>query len=127
MSTKWQLQPKRKKTGAWKGKKKKHKKYERARATLHTSLEDKRRIKMKRTKGGGLKKILIASKQANIMVDGKCEKAEIKTVVENKADKDFVRRNIITKGAVIETELGKAVVTSRPGQDGTINARLLKK
>ena len=90
-------------------------------------IEEKRRVKTKKTKGGGSKRILIASSQANVIVDGKTQKTTIKTVVENKADKDFVRRNIITKGAIIETELGKAVVTSRPGQHGTVNAKLLKK
>ncbi|MEA1999387.1 MAG: 30S ribosomal protein S8e, partial [Euryarchaeota archaeon] len=37
----------------------------------------------------------------------------------------FARRNITTKGAVIETELGDAVVTNRPGQDGIVNAKLI--
>jgi small subunit ribosomal protein S8e len=49
----------------------------------------------------------------------------IKTIVGNPANKHFVRRNIMTKGAIIDTELGKARVTSRPGQDGTINAVLI--
>ena len=35
-------------------------------------------------------------------------------------------RGIITKGALIETELGKAIVTSRPGQDGVVNALLVE-
>jgi len=38
-----------------------------------------------------------------------------------------VRRNIITKGAVIKTEKGPARVTSRPGQHGIINAILLER
>jgi small subunit ribosomal protein S8e len=45
--------------------------------------------------------------------------------VENQANIHYVRRNIINKGAIIETNLGKARVTSRPGQTGTINAVLL--
>ncbi|MAH43266.1 30S ribosomal protein S8e [archaeon] len=126
MSTKWQLQSKKQKTGALKGKKKKHKKYERARDTLHTSVEDTRRVKIKRMRGGSLKKILIATKQANVIVNGKAEKAEITSVVENSANKDYIRRNVITKGAIIETDKGKAVVTSRPGQHGTVNAKLIK-
>ncbi len=126
MATKWQLQPHKKKTGALKGKKKKHKKYERARATLYTSIEDNRRLKIKKTRGGNEKRILVATKKANIIIDGKAEKAEIKSVIENTADKDFKRRNIITKGAIIETDKGKAIVTSRPGQHGTVNAKLVK-
>ena len=38
----------------------------------------------------------------------------------------FARRNITTKGAVIETEIGDAIVTSRPDQDGIVNARLMR-
>ena len=57
---------------------------------------------------------------------GKSSKVKIKSVVENPADMHFVRRNIITKGAIIETEKGKAKVTSRPSQDGIVNAVLIE-
>ena len=53
------------------------------------------------------------------------KKVEILDVLDNTANRDFVRRKIITKGAVIETELGQARVTSRPGQHGVINAVLV--
>jgi len=57
----------------------------------------------------------------------KTKKTEIKSVLENKANIHYVRRNIINKGAIIETELGKARVTSRPGQTGIVNAVLISK
>jgi small subunit ribosomal protein S8e len=38
---------------------------------------------------------------------------------------DYDRRGVITKGAEIETSLGIARVTSRPGNDGVINAILI--
>ena len=53
------------------------------------------------------------------------KKATIKMVVENKANKDFVRMNILTKGAIIETDLGKARIINRPGQEPQINAVLV--
>jgi small subunit ribosomal protein S8e len=56
---------------------------------------------------------------------GKTEKIEIARVVKNLANIDYNRRGVITKGAVIETPLGLARVTSRPGQDGVINAVLI--
>ncbi|HJJ40868.1 MAG TPA: 30S ribosomal protein S8e, partial [Methanocorpusculum sp.] len=34
--------------------------------------------------------------------------------------------NLMTKGAVISTDLGKARIVSRPGQDGVINAVLIE-
>jgi small subunit ribosomal protein S8e len=46
-------------------------------------------------------------------------------VKSNPANPFFARRNITTKGAVVETEIGDAVVTSRPGQDGLVNAKLI--
>lgn len=56
---------------------------------------------------------------------GNAKKVKIETVKENKANLHYMRRNIITKGAIIKTELGDAKVTNRPGQDGLINAVLL--
>jgi len=32
----------------------------------------------------------------------------------------------MTKGSVIDTEFGKAVITSRPGQDGVVNAVIVQ-
>ncbi len=52
-------------------------------------------------------------------------KTDIITVVENPANIHYVRRNILTKGAIVNTKLGKAKITSRPGQSGVINAVLL--
>ena len=52
--------------------------------------------------------------------------ADVKTVVDSPANRNFVRRSIMTKGAVIETSLGKARITSRPGQEGFLNAVLVK-
>ena len=65
--------------------------------------------------------------KANVLdpKSNKIKSVKIKTILENPANKNFVRRNIMTKGTIIDTELGKAKITSRPGQDGTINAVLV--
>ena len=57
--------------------------------------------------------------------NGKTTKTEMVNVVENPANPNLVRRNVITKGAVVETKLGKARVTSRPGQEGVVNGILV--
>lgn len=91
-----------------------------------TKLE-KSKTKKKRTMGGNDKKKLLSADAANLVgKDGKVVKVKIKNVVDNPADKHLARRNIMTKGAIIETEKGKARVTSRPGQDGVINAVLIE-
>ncbi len=80
-----------------------------------------------RTFGGNLKFRVLQTEVANLY-DPKSKKTlrvNIKTVLENPANPNYVRRNIITKGAIIETDKGKARVTSRPGQHGTINAVLI--
>jgi len=52
--------------------------------------------------------------------DGKMKTVKIQRVVESH-NPEYVRMNIITKGAVLETELGKVRVTNRVGQDGVVN------
>ncbi|MGC8816787.1 MAG: 30S ribosomal protein S8e [Candidatus Hadarchaeum sp.] len=87
----------------------------------------KKEIK-KRVFGGGEKKKLLYADVANVVdpKTGRAQKAKIITVVQNPADMHFVRRNILTRGAIIETELGKAKITSRPGQTGTVEAVLIE-
>lgn len=80
-----------------------------------------------RTRGGDDKFTLLSINIANVY-DKKTKKyvkAEIKTIVENTANRHFIRRNIITKGAIIETDKGKARVTNRPGQEKYVNAVLI--
>ena len=124
--TSWQLRSGRRKTGAVLNRNGKKTKYQRGRDFVPSQIgAEKRRVL--RTKGGGTKVMSLASSIANISIKGKVQKAKIITVKENSADSQFVRRNIITKGAIIETDLGKARVTSRPGQEGVVNAVLIEK
>jgi len=90
---------------------------------------DERRFKLVRTRGGNYKYRLMKTTIANVLDKNtnKYEKLKILSVVENPADRHFVRRNIITKGTIIKTDKGDAKVTSRPGQDGTVNAVLISK
>lgn len=67
----------------------------------------------------------ITTDRATVATDEGTVAATIEDVVENPADPNYARRNIITRGAVIETNEGNARVTSRPGQDGQVNAVLL--
>ena len=80
-----------------------------------------------KVRGGNSKQRLLLTNVANVYdpKSKKYSKVKIKSAVENKANRHFVRRNILTRGAVIETEKGKAKVTSRPGQEGMVNAVLV--
>lgn len=82
-----------------------------------------------RVRGGNEKVRLLTAETVNVFDPSakKCSKLKIQTIVDNPANRHFIRRNIITKGAVLKTEKGDARVTSRPAQDGVINAILIKK
>ena len=107
--------------GKYKQQGRKKKLYETGKQPALTGL-DKKRFKYVRAMGNNRKVRLLAADTAKAK---KYEQVKIKKVVENPADRHFVRRNIMTKGTVIETEKGKAKITSRPGQDGTVNAVLI--
>ena len=53
-------------------------------------------------------------------------KSKILRVTKNPANRDYERRGVVSKGAIIESESGTARVLSRPGQDGVVNAILIK-
>ncbi|MFZ2071065.1 MAG: 30S ribosomal protein S8e [Halobacteriota archaeon] len=100
--------------------------YEAGRPATDTVIGTTRRKKV-RTMGGNMKLRLLRCEFANVAdtKSGRTKKARIITVKSNTANTFFVRRNITTKGAVIGTDIGDAVVTSRPGRDGIVNAKLI--
>ena len=88
---------------------------------------DEKRLRKIRTRGGNEKLRLAATNKINLtdVKTGKTQITDILGVIENTANPNYVRRNIITKGAVVETPEGNAKVTSRPGQDGVVNGILI--
>ena len=84
---------------------------------------------IRRVRGDNSKTALKTAEFANVSneEENKTTKSKILRVIKNTANKDYERRGVITKGAVIETELGLARVISRPGQVGVVNAVQLKK
>lgn len=121
-----QSRPSKKQTGSRYKDYRKKKKYEMGRLPALTKLS-KRKLAIIRTLGGNSKQRLLRTQLANVLdkKTKKYTKSKIVTILENPANRHFVRRNIITKGTIIQTEAGKAKVTSRPGQDGTVNAVLI--
>ncbi len=101
-------------------------KYETGREQSDTTIADVKTKKVE-TQGGNYKMRLLRGNIASVSdpKTGTTKKVKIETVKENKANLHYTRRNIITRGAVIKTELGEAKVVNRPGQDGAINAVLL--
>ena len=85
------------------------------------------RIKKVQVRGGREKVRMLRGNMVAVAdpVTGMSKMVKIETAKENRANLHYMRRNILTKGAVIKTEIGDARITNRPGQDGIINAVLL--
>lgn len=86
-----------------------------------------RRTKKVRTLGGTPKSRLLKANEVNVLnpETNKVQKVGIKGVETNPASRDYSRRKIMTKGAIIETELGLVRITNRPGNDLVINGILI--
>ncbi len=124
--THWQGKSKRKITGGKRVYHRKKRKFEISQDyELPMIAEEKK--KTVRSRGGNQKVRVVGAEKANLSDgEGNVKAVEIKNVIENPANPNYVQRNILNKGAIIETEDGKAKVTSRPGQDGIINAVLIE-
>jgi small subunit ribosomal protein S8e len=83
---------------------------------------------VRRTRGNNNKVAFKTAEFANIIdrENKKVTKSKIIRVTKNPANRDYERRGVISKGAMIETENGTAKVISRPGQDGVVNAILVQ-
>ena len=85
--------------------------------------------KIIRKRGGDKKTVLLSTNVANVLnpETKKTQKTNIKNVLETPSNRFLARQNILVKSAIIETELGKAKITNRPSQEGSVQAVLLKK
>lgn len=114
----------KKRTGGRRRTVRKKRKHEHGSAPTETQVGEQQ-LKVVETHGGNEKVRAVEADVASVATDDGVERATIEDVVENASNPNYVRRNIITKGAVIDTDAGRARVTSRPGQDGQINAVLV--
>ncbi len=123
---KWHLRSRRTLTGKRLRRIRKKRKMDRGNEFLETRI-GKRNVKVKRERGGNEKLKLLSVEKINV-ADPKTKKVKrvkIISVEKNPANPHFVRRNVISKGAVVKTEIGSAKVTSRPGHDGIVNGVLV--
>jgi small subunit ribosomal protein S8e len=105
----------------------KKRKYELGRQPVHTKI-GKKDNKMIRMKGGSFKTKAHSVEFANVLDPStkSFKKVKILDVISNPANPQWVRSKILTKGAVIKTEIGNARVTSRPSQHGIVNALIVE-
>lgn len=123
----WHLRSKRKPTGGRLQKVRKKRRNDRGNLPIETRI-GARHVFRKRVEGGSIKLKLSSVEKVNVAdpKTGKITRAKVLSVKENKANVHYIRRNIVTKGAVVETEAGLARITSRPGQQGIANAVLIE-
>ncbi len=107
---------------------KRKRRYAMGESFVPATLGERREAVIKKVMGGNFKvslrrvsEVIVADRKT-----GKTVRAKLLAVVSTPANREYARRNIITKGAIIRTSVGTAVVSSRPGQDGVINAILIE-
>jgi small subunit ribosomal protein S8e len=124
----WQGESKRKVSGGRKTYSRKKRKFELG-SDFQPTVVAEEDTRISHAGRGGRKKFRLTKASLVNVLDPKTrvsKKVKILSVKVNPSDPHYVQRNIITKGATIQTELGMARVTSRPGRDGIINAVLIE-
>ena len=105
----------------------KKKKYELDRQPRVVKLGKEKRKEI-RTRGGNEKVVLLSTDTANIInkKTKKSSKVKIKNVLETPSNRFLARQNLLMKGAVIDTDKGKARITNRPSQEGSVQCILIE-
>ena len=122
----WQGRSRRKRSGGRLRPIRKKRRFEIGRELQH-AIVGPGTVKPYRVRGAHRKMRILTTQSINVFdpATAKMQKASIVTVRENPANANYVQRNIITRGAILETSLGLVRVLSRPGQDGVLNGLLL--
>ena len=118
----WQGRSRRKPTGGRLRPVRKKRRFEISRELQHATLGTGT-VKRYRVRGDNLKLRILTATTVNVYDPSTktTKPAKVITVRENPANPNYVQRNIVTKGAILETDLGLVRVVSRPGQDGVLN------
>ncbi|MFP4116661.1 MAG: 30S ribosomal protein S8e [Candidatus Aenigmatarchaeota archaeon] len=110
-------------TGGKRKSKRKFRKHELKRESILCKVGNKERKKRINVRGNQEKVRARTVGKLNVAdSEGDTNMVKIEDVLENEANSHFVRRSALTKGTVVKTENGKAKITSRPGQEGIVNA-----
>jgi len=90
----------------------------------HTNF-GKQKQKVMKGRGSTFKTVLLSANVALVLnpKTKKAQKSKIKSVIKSPSNRYF--KTQMVKGTLIETELGKAKITNRPGQEGAIAAILV--
>ncbi|HYK93165.1 MAG TPA: 30S ribosomal protein S8e [Thermoplasmata archaeon] len=119
----WQGRSRRKRTGGRLRPIRKKRRFEISRELQHATI-GAGTVKHYRVRGANEKLRILTTQKVNVYdpATKSMKVASVVTVRENPANPNYVQRNIITRGAILETDLGLVEVRSRPGQHGILNA-----
>lgn len=122
----WHLRSKKKPTGGRLNSNMKRNSRQKGSKFLDTKI-GKINVKLKRMRGGKDKSKILSAESINVTTKGAPSKmAKIVSVEHNTANLHYVRRNTLTKGAIVKTDIGNVKITSRPGQSGFLNGVLVE-
>lgn len=107
-------------------KRRKKKFYERPGQKRVIKLGEEKR-KTKKIMGGNEKTYLLVAKFVNVIEKNRTRNVEMKNVLKTPSNRFLARQNVITKGTIVDTELGKVKITNRPSQEGIVNGILIEK
>jgi len=86
----------------------------------------KSEVKQVLHKRGNTRKVKLKTAHfVNVLTKDGMKKVAMRNVLETPDNRHHARQNIVTKGAIVDTEIGKVKITNRVGQDGVVNGRLL--
>jgi len=120
-----QFRSNRKSTGGLYKKIRKKKKRDFGSDFIPVKLGEKRK-KTTRGLGGIMKQKLLQANLINVSKSGKTQTVKILEVIDHMDDPHYTRMNVITKGCIVNTEIGKVKVTSRPTQHGVVNGIIIE-
>lgn len=126
--TKWNIDTGKKVTGGRIHLHRKKRRFQRGSLALLTEV-GKSKKRSERIRGGGEKVKLVKAEFVNAIdpKTNKIKKVKILDVVSNSANPHYIRRGIITKGAIVKTDLGSVKILSRPSQSGIVSGIILEK
>ncbi|HTT35167.1 MAG TPA: 30S ribosomal protein S8e [Thermoplasmata archaeon] len=118
----WQGRSRRKPTGGRLRPIRKKRRFEISRELQHATVGGGT-VKRYRVRGGNEKLRILTAQKVNVYdpATRTTKVASIVTVRENPANPNYVQRNILTRGVILETDLGLVQIRSRPGQHGVLN------
>ncbi|MGC8662123.1 MAG: 30S ribosomal protein S8e [Nitrososphaeria archaeon] len=85
----------------------------------------KYQVLTRRSRGGNIIQYVTSAEKISVPTKDGNKNVKILSLISNQSNRDYERRGIITKGAVVMTEAGKVKVTSKPSKNGTLSGILL--